>query len=486
MISQGCKFVIALAGLMVLARLLDREDFGLMAMVVAVTGFLLLFKDLGLAMATIQRPEITHEQISTLFWINVGVSVVITGITAALAPVVAWFYGEPRLLNVMFVLSGAFLFGGVSVQHLALLRRQMRFGAVAVVEIVAQLLSVLAAVTLAWYFRTYWALVAMYVVLPATTAVGVWIACRWRPGRPVRGSGVRPMLFFGGYQTGFSVVNYFARNLDNALIGWRWGAEVLGVYREAYRLLLLPIEQITSPTTHIALATLSRLQAQPERFKAYYCRGIELMVTCGMPIVAFLFVSADTVVLTVLGAKWLDAVLIFRVLAPAAFLGTFNVASGWVYIALGRTDRQFRWGLFASIIFAIGFLIGLQWGSVGVAAAVSIITCALYIPSLLYAYHGTPLRLRDLGSVLWRPAVTAISAGAGLFAIRSAYQPDLPVGVRLVYEGVLYGAVFVLIWLILPGGRKSMKGILRLVREVRNSSAAVDQQNDANVDQQRE
>lgn len=467
--SQACKFLIALSGLAVLARLLAPEDFGLLGMAVVVTGFLVLFKDLGLAMATIQRADITHEQISTLFWINVGAGVSIMLLTMALAPALAWFYGEPRLVVITLTLAGAFVFGGLSVQHLALLRRQMRFGAVAYVEIAAQLFSIIVAVVLAWRFRTYWALVAMHVTLPATTAAGVWIACRWRPGRPMWAEGVRPLLAYGGHQTGFSVVNYFTRNLDNALIGWRFGAGALGVYREAYRLLLLPIAQLSAPATHVALAALSRLQYDPDRFRAYYCRGIELMVTCSMPVVAFLFVSADHVVLTVLGDQWLGAVTIFRVLGPAAFLGSFNVATGWVHSSLGRVDRKFRWGLFVSIVSVIGFVISLRWGPIGVAASVSIVTCTLRIPGLMYAYHRTPIRLGDLGSVIWRPAAAALLGAAMLFGIRYSWRPEAPPAVLLFLEGAMYTVCYIGVWVLLPNGRQKLTGVLRLLKEMRGN-----------------
>ncbi|RME38853.1 MAG: lipopolysaccharide biosynthesis protein [Planctomycetota bacterium] len=467
LVSQACKFLIALGGLMVLARLLTPVDFGLLGMVVAVTGFLMLFKDLGLSMATIQRPDLTHEQVSTLFWINVSLSVGIALLTAGAAPLLAWFYREPRLTGITLVLSGAFVFGGLSVQHLALLRRQMRFGVVAAVEIAAQLLSVLAALIVAWRWRTYWALVAMHVTLPAVTAAGVWIACRWRPGRPVRGCGVRPLLSYGGYQTGFTIVNYITRNLDNALIGWWWGAHALGVYREAYRLLLLPLQQINLPTTHVALATLSRLQHEPERFRAYFVRGIELMTACGMPLVVFLFVCADGVVRTVLGNQWTEAVPIFRVLGPAAFLGTFNVASGWVYAALGRMDRKFRWGVLAATCFTIAFFLALPYGAIGVAAAVSIVTCALRIPGLLYAYHGTPIRMRDLGRAIRRPAAASALAGLVLFAVRAAWEPAWPAPLLLLLHGSICAAFYLIAWRVLPGGREASADLLRLIREMR-------------------
>ena len=132
----------------ILARLLTPEDFGLVAMVTAITGFMVIFKDMGLSMATIQRPEIRHEQVSTLFWINVAVSFVIMLLTAIIAPAIAWFYGRPRLVWITLAFSIGFIFGGLTIQHQALLKRNMRFGTLAAIDIISILGSIIVGVVL--------------------------------------------------------------------------------------------------------------------------------------------------------------------------------------------------------------------------------------------------------------------------------------------------------------------------------------------------
>ena len=161
--SQTLKFVLGMAVTVVLARLLTPQDYGLIGMVVVVTGFITLFKDIGLASATIQRAEINHQQISTLFWINVGLSILTMVVTIAIAPFVAWFYGEPRLTGITMVFAAGFLFGGLTVQHEALLRRQMRFVALSVIDI----LSLLAA------------------PMVSGLDTGLWCSANWRPPLPI-------------------------------------------------------------------------------------------------------------------------------------------------------------------------------------------------------------------------------------------------------------------------------------------------------------
>ncbi len=471
LVAQGCQFVLQFGSLMTLARLLRPEDFGLVAMATAVTGFVAMFKDMGLSTATIQQDQINHGQVSTLFWVNVGTSVLLGVLIACLAWPLAWFYGDPRVAGVTLALALGMLVSGLGLQHRALMHRQMRFKALAVVQVGAFACSVVVAVVAAWLGAGYWSLVLLPLTGMAVSAAGMWLLCSWRPGRPVRHAGVRPMLRFGGYLAAFDFVNYFARNLDNILIGKFIGSAPLGLYTRAYSLLLLPINQINGPMTVVALPVLSRLVDNPDRYRLYYRQGMALIVMLGMPLVAFMFVTADDLVLLVLGSQWSDAVSLFRALGPAAFLGTFNVASSWVLISLGKADRRFRVSLFSTAAMVVGFAIGLQWGVLGVAVAVSVVHCVIRIPALAYCFHGTPVSLKDLGSALWRPAAASITAGIALAGVESVWAVGNTVGFRLAFELILYVLMYLLVWTIQPGGVRTMKEMLNLASSLRRQGS---------------
>ena len=468
MIAQGMKFFLQMGSTIVLARLLTPQDFGLIAMVTAVTGFVVMFKDMGLSMATVQKDEINHGQISTLFWINVILSLGVMLITAALAPVIAWFYGEPRLIWITLVLASAFIFGGLAVQHQALLRRQMRFRILAVVEIGSMSSGILAAIIAASFGAGYWSLVIMQLATAITGAIIVWTACGWRPSLPIRDSGVQEMLAFGGNLTGFNIINYFSRNLDNILIGWRWGSGPLGLYIKAYGLLLLPLRQVSAPLSAVAVPLLSRLQKEPDRFRSYYRKGLTLAAMVGMPIVVFLFVVADKAILLVLGEQWTGAVTIFRVLGIAAFVGTTaGPGSGWVYVALGNVRRQFLVSIVSTSLLIIGFVIGLRWGPIGVAAAFSIHALVWRIPSAIICFWRTFLKLNDYLGPLWRPALTSIMAGICLFLIDSYFLTNMNLFVRFLSNFIEYSACYILCWMLLPGGKRILFDALRLVKGLR-------------------
>jgi O-antigen/teichoic acid export membrane protein len=465
--AQAIKFVLRMGSTVVLARLLSPEDYGLLGMATVIIGFVELFKDLGLSAATVQKAEINHQQVSTLFWINLVVSWIIALIVVGLAPVVAWFYHEPRLSGITLALAINFVFGGLTVQHQALLQRQMRFTSLAQIDIVSMSVGVIAAIVSAWYGLGYWALVVMQIATVITNAIAVWLICSWRPGFASKDSAIRSMLAFGGNLTGFRLVNYFSRNLDNLLIGRYWGSQQLGLYAKAYQLVLLPMEQINSPVNSVALPTLSSLQSEPEKYRKYYYKAILLITTLGMPIVGFMFASADKVILLMLGEQWLGVVPIFQFLMPAAFIGTFNVATGWVYQSLGRTDRQFRIGIVTATTDILLFSFSLPWGAVGVAAAYGLSRPILMVITIVYCYIGTPLKVTDFFQTIFRPTIASISAAIALIGVNYFLLANINLLIALSIDLLLYFCFYLSLWIFIPGGKSEMREILHILKTLK-------------------
>ncbi len=470
--AQGGKFILKFGSTAVLARLLVPEDYGLIGMATVAIGFVEYFKDLGLSTATIQRPQINHQQISTLFWINLGVGCLVASSVTLLAPAIASFYHEPRLATVILALAINFIFGGLTVQHQALLRRQMQFTSLAKIEIVAMGIGVITAIVAAECGFGYWALVLMLTATTLSNAIGVWIACSWRPGLPKLNSGIGSMLSYGGNLTGFNLVNYFSRNLDNILIGRYWGSEQLGLYAQAYKLMRLPTQQINNPINSVALPTLASLQSEPEKYSRYYYKAILLITTLGMPIVAFMFATADSLILLMLGQQWLGAAPLFKYLMPAAFIGTFNFAIGWVHQSLGRTDRQLRIGMVMAGINSTIFLISIHWGAIGVAKAYGLSQPLLIIFSLKYCYWGTHLRVRDFAKTIARPTFASIGAALILIGIQYKYLvfTNNYLLLSLLVDCGLYGLLYLILWLIVPGGKATLLEIGAIFQAIKPKS----------------
>lgn len=467
MLSQGCKFVLLFGVNIILARLLMPEDFGLVAVVTSIIAGFSLFNDLSLPMATVQRHEINHEQVSLLFWINTLWGCALAAVSAATARLFAGLYGEPRLTSIIVVLSTGFIFFGVGSQHRALLKRRMRFTVIAVTELIAIIPGVIIALVLAWLGFRYWALVYMRVATGIFTTLGVLLACGWRPGRPRWSAQARPLLTFGSHLTGLSVLAYLTRYADNLLIGWYSGARSLGFYYKAYQMLLVPSQQFGTPLSSVVVPTLSRLQLDPRRFVAYYSRSVLLSAAIGMPPIAFLFISAGWVVPLLLGNQWTESVPLFRALALAAFISPLDFSAGWIVVPLGRPDRQFKWTLFSTLFTLAGFFVGIRWGAVGVALSFSLCRAVLLVPKLMYSCAGSPVRWADVFRSTSHPAIASIAAAAGLFAL-TRQLPFATRGVRgLSASGFCFGLMYIGVWLLLPGGRRTLHGLFRLIRYLR-------------------
>ncbi|MBC2608254.1 lipopolysaccharide biosynthesis protein [Pelagicoccus albus] len=448
---QGSNFVLTTLTTVVLARILEPEDFGLIAIVSSVLVFVAMFQDAGLSMATIQRKDINHRQVSNLFWVNTAAGSAVALFTVLIAPLMVLFFDDERLGPITVALALPSLLAGMSSQHGALLQRQMRFGVEQGIVIASQIVGAGVAIVSAIYGASYWSLVFKSISAALVVVVCRWYASGWMPGLPSKGTGVREMVRFGAHLTIGQLFMTVTRNVDNLLLGYFFGPTALGLYSKAYGLLMLPIRQINKPMGTVALPALSRLQTEPQRFKQYYLRGLVIVATVGMPIVAFAAVAADEIVLLMLGPSWVDTIDIFRALAPAAFVGSTNVATGWLFVPMGRVKEQLKIVLINSIITIVGFGVGLNWGAIGVATSFSVTSVLLKAPSLMYACKGSPVRLSDIAKSTSRPMIASLVASVALYF----FEPYQNVGNAIFECAVLFG-VFASAYLIcivaLPGG----------------------------------
>jgi O-antigen/teichoic acid export membrane protein len=436
--GQGVKFLLQTLSTVVLARLLLPHDYGLIAMESAIIGLIGMCADLGLSRATVQRAQITHAQVSTLFWVNCALGVALALVVVALAPAIAWFYHQPRLVAITLVLSVSFIFGGLTAQHQALLVRQMHFNTVAVIGSVSMACGVVTAIVMAWQRFGYWALVASNVVASAVNCILVWTKCTWRPGAFKLGVGVRSMVRFGGHLTGCSFLSYLTRNFDNILIGHVLGSTPLGIYSKAYGLLMLPMGQINAPIGAVLIPGLSRLQQRPAEYRKLYFQALDTLSLVTVPLVVFSFFLARDVVLVILGPRWLPVAHVFQLLAPAALVSAISFAPFWLCISSGRTRIQLNFALVSAPVCVGAFLVGIRWGIEGVAAAFSTVFTGLYWWFVWYASKHSPVGFSEILRSFLRAALPAFLAGVITWVSRRA----LPLEIRPILALLFCAMVF--------------------------------------------
>jgi len=427
LISQGLKFVLTTGSTMILARLLTPEDFGLQGMVLALTGAVGLFSDIGLSMATVQREVITHEQTSTLFWINVALGAALATLVAILAPVLVDFYHEPRLFWMTIASAATFLINGIAVQHSALLVREMRFMTLAKIQISSLTVSSIVGIAMAALGYGFWALIGGMVAAPMVTVIGMWFAVRWIPGMPRRGYGLRSALHFGGTMTLNSLIIYLGYNVEKILLGRFCGAAALGFYGKAYSLVNLPTTQLHSSIYTVAFPAFSRLQADTQRLCRSFLQVYSAVVSLSIPVTICCMVFAEELIRIALGPKWSASVPIFRLLGPTVLAFGMINPFGWFLISTGRVVRSFKMSLVIAPSVILGIMLGLHFGPKGVALAYSAVMMLLTFPIIAWAVHGTGITWENLWNVTKQPVFSGLIAGAAGLAFKIALGGKLPV-----------------------------------------------------------
>jgi O-antigen/teichoic acid export membrane protein len=438
----SARSLLRLASLMILARLLGPKDFGIVGMVTAFTGVLEMFRDFGLSAATVQRASVTKEQLSTLFWINIGFGLVLAVIMGVMAPSIATFYHQPRLFWVTIVLSTALIFNAAGVQHAALLQRQMRFTMLAVIDNVSVIAGSVVAIGGALAGFGYWSLVDMTVVLALTATAGFWLAARWMPGRPHRRCGIRSMMHFGGTLTLTGLIAYAANNLDKILLGRYWGVDAVGLYGRAYQLINIPSSNLNATAGEVAFSALSRLQDDPECRKRYFLKGFSLILGLTMPLTVACAVFAHDVVSVLLGQKWENAAPIFGWLAPTILVLAIANPLCWLLTASGKVNRLMMMSIVFSPITIAGYVVGLPYGPTGVACACSIAKVLWVIPIMAWAVHGSEISFGEVVETVFPPLVASIVSGGVAFGVATTFADAWPPLPRLIFECAFLLATF--------------------------------------------
>ena len=459
--SQGTGFLVRMGSLMIMARLLDPKDFGLVGMVTAVIGVFSVFRDFGLSAAAVQRTTVSKEQASTLFWINLLVGTILGVLSLLMAPLVVLFYHEPRLLGVTAALATGFLFNAAGVQHTAILERQMRFTALSVIDVISLLASTAVGITMATHGFGYWALVATTIITPLVYTLCVWLTTAWVPGKPHKGVGVGSMMRFGGTLTLNGLVMYIATNFEKVLLGRFWGADAIGVYGRAYQLVNIPTDNLNSAAGGVAFAALSRLHDDPSRFKSYFLKGYALVLSLTVPITVACALFADDMILVFLGPKWKGAVAVFRLLAPTILAFAIVNPLGWLLSSLGLVARGLRIACVLAPVMIAGYAMGLPYGPKGVAFAYSLTMTLCVIPLIAAAVRGTVVSFGDILRVVSRPLLSGVVAAGCALGLQFFYYSFLSPLPRLVLGTVLLLAAYLGMLLYVMGQKVFYLDLLR-------------------------
>jgi O-antigen/teichoic acid export membrane protein len=461
--SQFVVQVLRVVFALIVARLLTPEDFGLAAMALVVAGFVIAFSDLGLGAALIQRRSIDEADRSTVFWTGLGVGALLTLIGIALAAPIAAFYEEPEVESLMAALSICFVVSAIGATQRALLSREMDFRRLELSAMAGVLVGGVVAVAGASAGWGPWALVGQQIVTVAVTTVVLCVATPWRPRLVFSTRSLRALGGYGAHVLGTRLVYRAQESALPLVIGRMLGASALGVFTIAYTIILVPLTRLAIPVGEVLFPAFARMQDERDRVAEFWIRSLEVLAAICAPAMLGLAIVAPDFVEVVLGAQWSEAVPVIQILCWVGLIQALQAWNGGILMGLGRSQILFRATLAFFFGYLASFVVGAQWGIVGVSVAYAVIATVLEAAYLW-------LTTNALGISFWRPlralvgvAQATVLMGAVVFALQLALvdnglAPVLRLAIVVVVGVLTY--IPLLVWRA-PAVAASVKSLRR-------------------------
>ncbi|MCK7494915.1 MAG: lipopolysaccharide biosynthesis protein [Comamonadaceae bacterium] len=396
------------------ARLLSPHEFGLATMSIVLLSFAAIFRDFGLTNAVLRKGVVSQAELSMIFWFNTAMTIVLSLLIAATAPLAARFFGEPAVFEVILVSLIAFLLSGLSAQHQALVNRELRFSVVAVADIVAVVAGFATTLSVALVTRDVRAIVYGNLVQTMCSAVIYVGASRWVPGRPRRHEEFGDLLRFGANSSIYSISVFVSNNAAAVLIGHFLGTSALGQYNRAQALYSLPHANLIQPITQAVMPLLTRLRPHPEEYREAYLGLVRKLCVFLMPLSVVLTFAAVPLVEALLGPGWHIAGLVFAALSPAMLAVGFSYAVADLFVTQNRSAELRRQGLVDLVIRVSGIAIGVRFGVVGAAVGFTVSSVIVGVLRVWLAGRSGPVGTADQFRAATAGSPLAVGSGLGL------------------------------------------------------------------------
>lgn len=471
LLGQVLRFVVQLASLAVLSRLLAPTDFGKLAMVTAVIGVAAVVGDLGLSLAAVQATSLTGGQRSNLFWINAAVGLCVASLTVCLSGVLGWFYRDSDAPIIAIALSAVFVVNGLTAQFRAEITRRLGFAWLAFTDVSAQMVGLVGGVIVALTGGGYWALVVQQIGVAVATSLLTVFGSAWRPGWPRRDEEMRSLLRFGTATTATQFINYISANIDSMTIGRVWGAADLGVYSRVFQIFSLPLQQIAAPITRVALPILSGIKSESQ-YLAFAQRAQKVLAYVLLPALAMMAVASEPLLTALLGHQWTKGAPILSVLALGGVFQGLGYVYYWIFLSRNQMTVLLSCELTGRVLMIVGILIVAPFGIVWVAVAVSGGLVAVWCVVGIFGLPKVGLRMSQFVVPVLNPFILASTIGA-MGMVTMAVQRDLGLQpwVQLALVGAVSGCVAVA-GVAFPPMRRDYRLLIETVKMVRRGSEA--------------
>lgn len=397
-ISTITSAVVSLVKISVLARFLEAEAFGLMALVTFVLGFLNLFMDMGLTSAILHKKNISDKEYSSLYWINIFFSLLLFAGISAIGPHIASFYEESELTKLIPLMAIGIIFSGLGRQFMTMEQKHLNFRFIALTNISGGVLSMILGIILAIQGFGVYSLV--YAALAQYAITNMVYFARGMKNRGLmlhfNYEETKPFLRIGIYQVGGQAINYFNRDLDILLIGKFFGSEILGGYSLAKQLVKKPMAILSPLTSTVASPVLSIVQNDLVELKRKYLSFLNLISTANFTAFLLLALLSYPVVLFLYGPQYAYITPLVKILCIYTYLRSLGNPVGTLLIAKGRTDFGFYWNLFLLAVIPVAIYVGSLFSIEAVAVSMVVIMIFLFFLSWrLMVYRLTKATLKE-------------------------------------------------------------------------------------------
>ena len=430
--KQLTQFLVTAA----LARSLTSEDFGLVGMATVFAGLITLLNERGLSAALVQNQKLTQTHSSSVFWLNITVGGLLFFLGIVASSGIAAFFHREELKPIFSCLSFNFFVASLSIVPRAMLVKTMDFKKLSVLETLSLAAGGATGVILAFRGFGAWALVGQSLMFNFSLAVLLWIFSHWKPSFIFSLASVRELFKFSSRLTLSAILNYISRNIDYLLIGKLLGAQPLGFYTLAYKLMMYPMQNICWVISKVMFPALSRIQHDLKKVSETYLRVTKGISLITFPALCGLFAVTPEFVTVIFGEKWLPASDLIRILCVCGMIQSFLTTQNDVLLSQGRTDLQLKLGSFGMVFSVLAISIGVHWGIYGVALGYTLVQLA-WVP---YGMHRVNQLLglstaKFAGPLLKSFALSALMA-AGAFSLKSLTGlKDFPALILMVVSG---------------------------------------------------
>lgn len=441
--------IFQLVSYIVLARILQPADFGLMAMATVIIGFAQSFSDAGISSAIIYRQDATTDQLSSLFWLNIWTGILVFVLIVCLEPLILLLFSEPRLPSILYTVALTFLIIPWGKQFEILLQKDLNFAVLSKIQIVALTISTAVTVCTALLGYGVWSLVWGQLSLAIlSTFMLALVGYRWyRPQIHFKRNDLKGYLNFGLFQMGERCVNFFAERFDQLILASLLGAQGLGYYNFAFNIINIPLSRINPIINKVIFPVFAQIQDNALHLKAGYLKVLRLLISVNAPLLIGIAIVSPLAIPLIFGTKWTASVIILQILSIVALSRSIGNPVGSLILAKGRAELGFKWNLGLTMIQIPALYIGAKLGgAMGVALALALVQILLSIFNYLVLIRtllGPCLReyIQSLWPALWMSGIMAMTASAINILFQTVSQPVTLIA-QLLCGALVYLSLF--------------------------------------------